>query len=131
MIPLRMPTNRREEMQFRRGAELPHIARVRGGAHSCGFSGIVERNPLLVFLAGDGREPGLVLQVPAYGARKSRIECLPRRPPELAADLRRVDRVAAIVPGAVLDERDALGRAAVRLMLGDDPAQLSHKLEIG
>src|SRR4051812_18904274 len=49
--------------------------------------------------------PPAVVEVPADGRADAFLEPVPRRPLELAADFRRVDGVAAIVPGPVRYER--------------------------
>src|SRR4030095_11689700 len=56
--------------------------------------------------------PVAVLEVPARGRRDPGLERVARRPPELAADPGRVDRVAPIVSGPVRHERlqAAVGR---------------------
>src|SRR6476620_3199118 len=45
--------------------------------------------------------PVAVVEVPRRGLREAVLETMARRPAELAADLRRVDRVSAIVAGPV------------------------------
>src|ERR1700757_2794489 len=49
--------------------------------------------------------PVAMLHVPARRRGEAVLERVARRPPELAADLRRVDRVAPVVTGTVGDER--------------------------
>src|SRR5690242_6732004 len=63
--------------------------------------GVVERDPFLVLLARHRFDPLAMVEIPAHRAREARFERLARRPPELAAKLRRIDRVAPIVTGAV------------------------------
>src|SRR5688500_1484041 len=63
---------------------------------------------LQVLAALDRLPPLRVVAVPLDRRADGLLELVPRRPAELALDLRRVDRVAAVVAGAVLDLRDAL-----------------------
>ena len=58
----------------------------------------------LVGTGEDGLPPGPVRQVPLDGLREAGGEVVGRRPGELLPDLRRVDRVAPVVAGAVGDE---------------------------
>src|SRR5262245_66312380 len=48
-----------------------------------------------------GLAPLAIVEVPSHGLRQPRFEIIARLPPELRANLRRVDRVAAVVPRAV------------------------------
>src|SRR5258708_5443464 len=64
-------------------------------------------------LAGaDPLPPAAVLHVPVDGLRQPVGESDARDPAQLGADLRRVDRVAAVVAGAVPDVLDQLARLA-------------------
>src|SRR3954467_8550186 len=49
--------------------------------------------------------PVEMIEVPANGLAQARLELAARGTPELPADLRRVDRIAAIVPGTIRHER--------------------------
>src|SRR5574337_1012026 len=63
--------------------------------------------------------PRLVVEIPVHGAGDAGFEIHTRLPAELALQLRRVDRVAAVVAGAILHELDQrlalaeIGRAHV------------------
>src|SRR6266478_6133677 len=95
--PLRCPQKR---------GRNSHLGAARRCSCCARHGGIVERDPALVLLARYRGEPRLVVEIPAYGTLEPRLESLGRRPAELAADLGRVDRITAIMPGAVLDECD-------------------------
>src|SRR5262252_1666023 len=83
--------------------------------------------------------PAAVLEVPLRGACKAVLERVPRRPPELATDLRRVDRVATIVSGTVRHEGFQVAVAAAaerrvharRSQLLEDIADPIDDLQIG
>src|SRR5262249_32899303 len=49
--------------------------------------------------------PVAIVEVPAYRESHAGLEVVARLPCELAPDLARVDRVATVVSGAILDER--------------------------
>src|SRR5579862_9430487 len=54
-----------------------------------------------------------MLEIPLHGAAQPVLEAVARRPSELAADLRGVDRVASIVAGPIGHERLEPMRAVV------------------
>src|SRR5262245_27972274 len=65
-----------------------------------------ESQPLTIVAAGlHGGAPVAVFDVPAYSRAQTVVEGAARRPAELASDLRRVDGVPAVVPGAIGYER--------------------------
>src|SRR5262249_48594987 len=67
---------------------------------------VVAGDPVLVLAARNAREPVAVVEIPQNRLAHAGRERFRRRPVKLAADLRRVDRVAPIVTGTVRDERD-------------------------
>src|ERR1700674_3292616 len=72
-----------------------------------------------------------MIEVPAHRLREPRRERLARAPAELAPDLGRVDRIAAVVPGPVGDEGDEAPVAALaRPNLLQRVAQRMHDLEV-
>ena len=82
----------------------------------------LEPEPLAVVAARlDVLAPVAVLEVPAHGRAQAVLERVARRPAELAADLRRVDRVAAIVAGPIGHERLELAIARRRRAPGSTP----------
>src|SRR5580692_4984338 len=62
-----------------------------------------------VALRGDLAAPCPVRDEPVDGLGEARLERLGGAPPELASNLRAVDRVPAVVPGPVLHELDLRG----------------------
>src|ERR671930_2489460 len=65
-----------------------------------------ETKPLSVVPSGlHPLAPVAMLEIPAHGVAQAALERVARRPSELAPNLRRVDRVPAIVAGAIGHER--------------------------
>src|SRR3954470_4477667 len=73
---------------------------------------IVKLDPLAIAAVHHRAPPWLVGDIPFDGLEESGVERLRRPVTRLQCGLHRVDGVAAIVPGAVLDERDQLRRVA-------------------
>src|SRR5579871_1976537 len=75
--------------------------------------------------------PVAMLQVPPNGLPQTALERVPRRPPQLPADLARVDRVSPVVTGTIRDER-LQPAAAVwgRAHLVHEIADAVHNLEV-
>src|SRR4051812_22611587 len=69
---------------------------------------IVQLDPLAIAAVHHRAPPWLVGEIPFDGLEESRVERLRRPVARLERRLHGVDGVAAIVPGAVLDERDQL-----------------------
>src|SRR5688572_20375385 len=63
----------------------------------------------------DALPPGAVFEIPVNRLLESRRKRLLRPPAERALDLAGIDRVAAVVPGAILYERDQGLEAVTRL----------------
>src|SRR5262249_39753506 len=63
-------------------------------------------DPLAIASAGNVRNPGFMLQIPADCFANAAVEGLARSPAQLALDLTSVHGVAAVMAGPVLDERD-------------------------
>src|SRR5271169_2012035 len=70
------------------------------------FGGVVFRHPLTIAATGDVADPVLVFKIPADGLADSTFKRLQRVPVQFALDFARVHCVAAVVAGAVFDERD-------------------------
>src|SRR5437764_11052281 len=98
MIPLRALTG-----EPPCSCNAPHACRSRLALRrSCrARHRVVECDPALVLLAGDRLEPRFVVEIPAYRSRQAGLEALRRCPAELAPDLARVDRIAAVVAGPI------------------------------
>src|SRR5258708_12905691 len=79
------------------------------------------------------RDPIRIVQVPGDGLAQSGIEALGGRPPDLNGDLRRVHRVTAIVPRAVLHEGYQHGMRALATgpRFVEQRTDRVHHLEIG
>src|SRR5438552_1831836 len=86
---------------------------------------------MLVLLAGHRLKPCTIVEIPAYCSMEPGFEGLRRRPSELAADFRRVDRVTAIVARPVVDELHQRNVIATRTQLTQDATQRPHDLEVG
>src|ERR1700693_5887049 len=72
-----------------------------------------------------------MVEIPAHRLREPGGERLARAPAELLSDLRRIDRIAAVVPGPVGDEGDEAPVAAfARANLLQRVAQGMHDLEV-
>src|SRR5947209_18891225 len=72
-----------------------------------------------------------MLEVPAHGLSQAALERVARRPSELAANLRRVDRVPAIVAGTIGHERLQPAAAfSLGLQLVDDIADAIDEVEV-
>src|SRR5512147_2243884 len=74
-------------------------------ANSSGTPCVVERDPLVIFAARHAGEPRVIVEVPAHRLAHPALERFLGTPPELPAQLRRVDGVAAVVTRTVLHER--------------------------
>src|SRR2546422_7577322 len=75
--------------------------------------------------------PVAMLEVPAHGLSQAALERVARRPSELAANLRRVDRVPAIVAGTIGHERLQPAAAfSLGLQLVDDIADAIDDVEV-
>src|SRR3954447_23498351 len=82
--------------------------RVQTVDRRCQISSVssVQPETLAIVAAGlHALAPVQMIEVPAHRLAQARLELVARRPPELPADLRRVDRVAAVVPGTIRHER--------------------------
>src|SRR3989338_2915731 len=84
---------------------------------TAGFSSIPPRvvlfDPLPVAPGLHVVYPALIVQIPLHGLADPALESLGRFPAQLALDLARVDRIAAVVTGAVLnisDQRTVSGK---------------------
>jgi hypothetical protein len=62
------------------------------------------RHPLTIAAAGDITYPIFVFEIPADSFSDAALKRLQWMPVQFALDLAAVDRVAAVVAGAVLDE---------------------------
>src|SRR5437016_2612881 len=60
--------------------------------------------PIILFLL-NLLAPVAVVEIPLHGLPKAGLEGVARRPPELGANLRRVDRVAPVVARPIRHER--------------------------
>src|SRR3569623_1704391 len=86
---------------------MPLRALIRGSSRSQPFQAVTAVQHAL--------HPQLVGQVPVDGVCYPTLESLRRRPAEFALQLARVDGVATVVAGAVLDEGDQrLARPSIR-----------------
>src|SRR5690606_1761292 len=97
------------------------------------LAAILLAHPLPVLATRDAFHPLGVVEEPLHRLAQPRLERLLRPPAELALDLARVDRVAAVVSGPVLHERDELvvARATrARTQLVEDPADRADDLEV-
>src|SRR6202171_845865 len=75
------------------------------------FGGVMLRHPLTIAAGGDITYPIFVFEIPADRLSDAALKRLQRMPVQFALDLAAVHRVAAVVAGAVFDER---GELAVR-----------------
>jgi hypothetical protein len=85
------------------------------GTSSACVRGVVLIDPVLVGAAGDGFDPGGVVEVPLDGLAEAGLEGFGGVPAEFGFDLAGVDGVAAVVAGTVLhvgDELDVRRRAS-------------------
>src|SRR3954468_18071955 len=73
---------------------------------------VVGLDPLAIGAARYLVDPARMVQIPLDGLAHAGLEGFLRRPAELGAQLGAVDRVAAVVAGAVLHEGDLLGVGA-------------------
>src|SRR5512146_3569533 len=94
-------------------------------------SGILQLHPLPVLGALHARKPRAVFEIPVDGLAHARFERFARRPAELAPKLRRVDRVAAVVPGSILDVRDEPLAVELRAPYAHEPADRVHDVDVG
>src|SRR5665213_2468195 len=94
------------------------------------LAAVMMRDPLAVVAARRGGKPLRVGEVPGERAAHSAGKSLGGLPAELATDLARIDRVAAIVARAVGDERHQLRVIAAGPQLGQQVAERAHHVEV-
>src|ERR1035441_6775937 len=97
------------------------------------LGGIMFRHPLTIAAAGDLADPVFVFKIPANGFADAALKCLQRVPTQLAFDFARVHGVAAVVAGAVFDERDelAVGKGGiVRAQFVEQLANSSNNFQV-
>src|ERR1700737_4390993 len=70
------------------------------------LGGVMFLYPLTITAAGDIAAPVFVFKIPADSFSDAGLKRLQRMPIQFALDFARVHRVAAVVAGAVFDERD-------------------------
>src|SRR5690606_30607926 len=89
--------------QSLRSSSCPSWSSLDPGLHAAGSN----PQPLhAVAAVEDALHPGLVVEVPVDRAREAALERFGLAPAEVLLDLRRIDRVAAIVARAVLHVGD-------------------------
>src|SRR5437016_13467516 len=65
-------------------------------------------NPVAIASGCDFLHPGIIFQIPPHGLSNAALERLTRLPAQVALNLSGIHRVAAIVAGAILHERDQI-----------------------
>src|ERR1700674_5628744 len=81
------------------------------------FLRVVRGDPLAIASASDLIHPLFILQIPVDCLADPALESFTRLPTQLALDLARINRVAPIVAGTVLDERDQFSMWQHRIVL--------------
>src|SRR5260221_649357 len=94
---------------------------------------VVPTYPLPVGTTGHAFDPGRIVQVPPHRLAEATLKCLLWSPAEFPLDLARIDRVASVVAGPVLHERDEIGvplAVSPGSQLIEDDADALHHVEI-
>ena len=84
----------------------------------------------MIFAARHRGEPLAIVEIPSHGLAHSAVERFGGTPRHFAAQLRGVDRVAAVVPRAVLDESHEARVVAARRELAQDSADRADDVEV-
>src|SRR5690606_40622355 len=69
---------------------------------AAGSSCVLPCDPVLIVAAGRPHHPGTIVEIPSYVLPEARFEGFARLPAEFPPELRRIDRIAAVVAGTVL-----------------------------